>query len=114
MKQNEDRAYGYLKKVATAAGYSSPDDYVNNVLQLVPEGERTKFQKLRDQLTKENKDCGTALDVLGGVASLCVIAGGLCKFDALTVYLLIKYRILSQNSGGQISAVFWTCATGCG
>ena len=91
MKQNEDRAYAYLKKVAIAAGYSSPDEYVDNVLKSVPESERTKFQKLREQLTKESKDCGTALDVLGGVASLCVIAGGLRKFDAFTVYPLIKY-----------------------
>ena len=91
MKQNESRAYDYLKKVAIAAGYSSPDDYVDNALKSLPESERARFQKLRDQLTKENKDCGTALDVLGGVASLCVVAGALRGFHAFTVYPLIEY-----------------------
>ena len=80
MKVNEERAYGYLQKVATAAGYSTPDAYVDNTLKSVPESERAKFQKLKEQLTAENKDCGMALDVLGGVASLCVIAGGLSGF----------------------------------
>ena len=91
MKKNEERAYEYLGKVASAAGYSSPKEYVDNVLILLPESERTKFQNLRVLLIKESKDCETALEVFGGVISLCVVAGGLCEFDIFIVYPLIKY-----------------------
>ena len=79
MKTNEARAYEYLKKVSQAAGYPTPDAYVENALKMIPEGERQKFEELKKKLMQQNKDCGTALDVLGGVAALCIIAGGLCK-----------------------------------
>ena len=72
-KDNDIRAYDYLKKVSKAAGYPTPQDYITAAMDRLPEKEKLEWYRKRDEAVKLSEDMKIAFDVAGGVFALAVL-----------------------------------------
>ncbi|KAI0452153.1 hypothetical protein F5B21DRAFT_506610 [Xylaria acuta] len=72
-KESDTRAYDTLGEIAKMKKYSSPEEYVDAAIKAMPEAERQKFQKLREEITKTGKNGETILFVTGAVATLGLV-----------------------------------------
>ncbi|KAF7896600.1 uncharacterized protein EAF01_009003 [Botrytis porri] len=72
-KDNDIRAYDYLKKVSKAADYPTPQEYIAAAMNMLPEKEKLEWYRKRDEAVKLSEDMKIAFDVAGGVFALAVL-----------------------------------------
>lgn len=73
-QDNDKRAYAYLEKVAKAAGYSTPKEYVNAALALLPKSEQEKWHSMRQKADGVDDIVDRTFDIAGGIFAISLFS----------------------------------------